>query len=395
MIKSPTYFNTPTGRGVSGTVPCTTACSQALFPSAFIVLEFLCLYFEIMRNNNSIKSAADSQMLAIDSLDEHQLRQVLRHITLIHPAIVGAALANVIGSNDETSVDTEQMSNLTETRFLSRYVSEGPKLPSRTVSKGEALPPKRIFRDDEDDAVTIIEPETMPSTIGRPYSKGKSTEKPSPESVVSLSRPKPSRGEPSIGDLKPLIQAHEDELLSENILPSPASESISASPSRDEIACYLVYEPGSSGKLILHYSEISLDHAIGKWVPGPGKKIQGFKVTQNSGRSDLIGNCAGGVSGRKNYCSGWCQFVRSAKALNGTLTLLEETGTGLPVDVYFYFNGSNSQTVKLLAGVPIDVSKILAVACLPKHTSFYTNSITIDMLKWLGDANGIGASSMM
>ena len=195
--------------------------------------------------------------------------------------------------------------------------------------------------DDDDDAVTIIEPETQPSTIGRPYSKGKSTEKPSPESVVSLSRPKPSRGEPSIGDLKPLIQAHEDELLSENILPSPASESISASPSRDEIACYLVYEPGSSGKLILHYSETSLDHAIGKWVPGPGKKIQGFKVTQNSGRSDLIGNCAGGVSGRKNYCSGWCQFVRSAKALNGTLTLLEETGTGLPVDVYFYFNGSN------------------------------------------------------
>ena len=158
-------------------------------------------------------------------------------------------------------------------------------------------------------------------------------------------------------------------------------------------ACYLLYEPDSSGRLVLQYSKVPVENAIGMWVPGPGKKITEFKFKQNLGKSVLIGSCASGVQGRKNYCSGWCQFVRAAKLMNGNVTLWDPTSKGLLVDVWMY-NDTNSlgQSTKLSPGVPVNVTKILAVACLPKHTDFY-DSLTVDIVKWMADANSIGAAS--
>jgi hypothetical protein len=159
-------------------------------------------------------------------------------------------------------------------------------------------------------------------------------------------------------------------------------------------ACYLVYETDSSGRLVLHYSKEPVASAIGMWVPGPGKKISGFKYTQNVGRSVLIGNCSAGVQGRRNYCSGWCQFVRGARLMNGQVTLWDPTAKGLFVDVHVYNDTTNAheQTVELPRGIPTDVSKILAVACLPKNTDFFSN-MAVDIVKWLGDGNTIGAAS--
>merc|ERR1712194_616468 len=42
-------------------------------------------------------------------------------------------------------------------------------------------------------------------------------------------------------------------------------------------ACYLLYDPDSSGQLVEHYVKSSVDFAIGRWIPGSGKKIAGFK----------------------------------------------------------------------------------------------------------------------
>ena len=160
-------------------------------------------------------------------------------------------------------------------------------------------------------------------------------------------------------------------------------------------ACYLIYEPDSSGRLVLHYSKTPLEHAIGMWTPGAGKQISGFKFKQNLGRSVLIGSCSSGVQGRKNYCSGWCQFVRAARLQAGQVTIWDPTSKGLPVDIWLY-NDTNKtnldQSHKLVLGEATDVSTILAVACLPKNTDFYAN-LTVDLHKWMADGNSLGAVS--
>lgn len=157
---------------------------------------------------------------------------------------------------------------------------------------------------------------------------------------------------------------------------------------------------------MLHYSKVAVPHAAGFWSPGPGQKIQGFKFKQNLGRSELIGNCAAGVAGRKNYYSGWCQFVRAARALGGCVVIIshgddeEEDGDenefmyGLPVDIHVYYeevrDGCNSH--KLEVNKPFDVSEIDAVACVPKHSDAFEGLSKVDMTIWAQLANSVGAT---
>ena len=168
-----------------------------------------------------------------------------------------------------------------------------------------------------------------------------------------------------------------------------------AAPSPEGGACYLVYEPDSSGRLVEHFSKTPIANAIGRWTPTMGKpKIATFKFKQNLGKNILIGNCAAGVQGRKNYASGWCQYVRSAKIMKAEIILWDPVSKGLPVDVYLYTDNPSSahQTVKLVQGVPARTDNVLAVACIPKHTRFYSGMV-VDMLKWLADGSTYGASS--
>mmetsp|Transcript_61068 Transcript_61068/g.90568 ORF Transcript_61068/g.90568 Transcript_61068/m.90568 type:complete len:406 (-) Transcript_61068:546-1763(-) len=164
--------------------------------------------------------------------------------------------------------------------------------------------------------------------------------------------------------------------------------------------CYLVYDPDSSGKLMLYYSHSNVTNALGFWKPSHDKAIQGFKFKRNFGRSELIGNIAsGGIAGRKKYYSGWCQFVRSAKALNGSLLLRSrsENGPGLDVDIYFFYKfgygPEQIQTIQMPEDTMFDVSQINAVACLPKHAEFFDHTLKIDMNRWLTEANNIGVAS--
>jgi hypothetical protein len=80
--------------------------------------------------------------------------------------------------------------------------------------------------------------------------------------------------------------------------------------------------------------------------------------------------------------------------MDGQVTLWDPTAKGLFVDVYIYNDTANAheQTVELPRGKPLDVSKILAVACLPKNTQFFAN-MAVDIVKWLADGNAIGAAS--
>ncbi|KAG7373925.1 hypothetical protein IV203_013020 [Nitzschia inconspicua] len=163
----------------------------------------------------------------------------------------------------------------------------------------------------------------------------------------------------------------------------------------DEPACYLVYEPDSSGRLVEHYSKTPVADAVGRWVARGGKKIAGFKFARNAGRNVLIGSCSAGVQGRKNYCNGWCQFVKSCKVLQGDVTLFDinEGVKAMPVDVYLYYDRPNHQTVKLEPGTSLTTDKLLAVACLPRSSPFFVTNDSVDVMKWLQDARAYGYST--
>jgi hypothetical protein len=169
-------------------------------------------------------------------------------------------------------------------------------------------------------------------------------------------------------------------------------------PCPDGGACYLVYDPDSSGRIVEHYGKTPVNFAIGRWVPSSEKKIAGFKFKRNVGRNDLIGNCSAGVQGRQNYCSGWCQFVRSAKVMGGEVMMWDPAvgRKGLMVDVFLYYDDyrPRHQTVRMEEAIPYTTDKLLAVACIPKGTPFFED-MTIDILKWLAEGSTYGYSSKM
>ena len=185
------------------------------------------------------------------------------------------------------------------------------------------------------------------------------------------------------------------------IAPEPAStekEKLVARqiPCPDGGACYLVYDPDSSGCLVEHYSKDPVEFAIGRWVPGPKKKIAGFKFKRNVGRNVLIQNCSAGVQGRKSYCSGWCQFFRSAMVMNGEVVLYDPVKKGLMVDVYLYYNDPrpNYQTIRMEQAVPYTTENVLAVSCIPKGTPFF-ECMRVDLILWLAEGSKFGYSSKM
>ena len=126
--------------------------------------------------------------------------------------------------------------------------------------------------------------------------------------------------------------------VSESIPAPEQPEAVAEGPEEDS-GCYLVYDADGC-KLIEHYSKTKVPGAIGFYAPGPGQTIPGFKFKSKQGRNELIGNCSsGGVAGRKNYYSGWCQFIRAAKTMNGSLWIYPraEDKAGLAFDGAYRF----------------------------------------------------------
>ena len=187
-----------------------------------------------------------------------------------------------------------------------------------------------------------------------------------------------------------VLEASDEAPLSSGQTPALGREASSG-------ACYLVYEPDSSGRLVEYYSKESIEGAVGMWVPGDGHTLPAFKFNPSNSRTVVIGNCSAGVIGRKNYASGWCSFLRSAQLMDGCVTVWDPSITkGLAVDVYIYQDEKkcpSQQTVHLETGVPTSVSNALAVACMPKNARFYKGINGIPMNKWLEDGRTNGTSS--
>jgi len=159
--------------------------------------------------------------------------------------------------------------------------------------------------------------------------------------------------------------------------------------------CYLVYEPASGGRLMLHYSQgIVPDNAVGFWCPGPGQSIQGFKFKQAGGRSELIKGIAGGDANRRKYFAGWCQFLKLAKAKNGRIIQFTPE-QGVAVDCYAYQTSkSHPEFLDLESGL-VDITHYNAIAVVPKHHAFLQGVKTINENNFLELGNMAGASTTM
>jgi len=159
--------------------------------------------------------------------------------------------------------------------------------------------------------------------------------------------------------------------------------------------CYLVYEPSSGGRLMLHYSQgVVPDNAVGFWAPAPTQKIQGFKFKQAGGRSELIKGIAGGDSNRRKYFVGWCQFLKLCKAKSGSVIQFEPK-QGVDVDIYGYDASKSHPQFLDLNSKMTDISQYDAVAVMPRHHDFLKGVQKLPMSTFLEKGSLSGASTKL
>jgi len=136
--------------------------------------------------------------------------------------------------------------------------------------------------------------------------------------------------------------------------------------------CYLVYDTGGRGRLVLFYSKGQIPRkALGFWCAGPGRSIQGFKFKQNGGKVELIKGIAGGDSNRRKYFSGWCQFIKLAKSFNGYVIKFPKSEQGVEVDVIGYKNKEEKAYELYLDAGLIEVGFFDAISVVPKYNTTF------------------------
>ena len=214
----------------------------------------------------------------------------------------------------------------------------------------------RSYQSDDGDMVSV--PITTPKTTGKSRNFGRRLDNGMVSKIVS---PQAS------SNAKPVAKAEEN-----------------------PPGCYLVYYSDSGGRLTLHYSKEAVANAIGFWHAGNGKTIQGFKFRQNAGRVELIKGIAGGDANKRKFFSGWCQFVKAAVVFSGSIRKFPNNG-GLEVDLYAHcVDGS---VLKLdIDDASADVTKLDAIACVPKHKSAFQGINTLDLNRFVNSANIAGAA---
>lgn len=146
--------------------------------------------------------------------------------------------------------------------------------------------------------------------------------------------------------------------------------------------------------LIYSRGDIPLN-AIGFWCAGPGREIQGFKFKQAGGRVELIKGIAGGDQNRKKYFSGWCQFIKLAKAMGGYVIKFPNSEQGVEVDIIAYKKDQEQPFELDLDDGLIEVGDFDAIAVVPKHNPTFKGVQSIPLTNFMELGNLAGASSTM
>jgi hypothetical protein len=97
-----------------------------------------------------------------------------------------------------------------------------------------------------------------------------------------------------------------------------------------------------------------------------------------------------GSNYKSKYFSGWCQFVKAAKAFNGFVCKWNDKG-GLEVDLYVFI-AETCEVKKIEDGDMYDVSHIDAVACLPRGNNTFNGVKTGEYGTFLNRGNGAGGA---
>jgi hypothetical protein len=171
------------------------------------------------------------------------------------------------------------------------------------------------------------------------------------------------------------------------------SEQLMAEESKNieqpEEGCYLLFDESSGGKMTIQYSRNPVNGAIGFWAPGRGKKLQGFKFSQNQGRSDLLKDIAG-KDYKKKYFSGVCQFIKAARMQTGFYCKWSDHER-IENDVYVFYNDT-CEIKQIVDGELFDVGDIDAVAVVPKGNSTFIGVRTGEFGAFIGRGDAAGAS---
>jgi Immune Mapped Protein 2 (IMP2) N-terminal domain len=160
--------------------------------------------------------------------------------------------------------------------------------------------------------------------------------------------------------------------------------------------CYMTFEPSSGGRLMILYSrgEIPMN-SIGFWCAGPGRTIQDFKFKQAGGWSELIKGIAGGDQNRRKYYSGWCQFIKMAKAMNGYVIKFPNCIQGVEVDVVAYHSATSQPYELDLDEGLVEVGDFDAISVIPKHNTTFRGIKSINLNNFLELGNLAGASTKL
>lgn len=126
---------------------------------------------------------------------------------------------------------------------------------------------------------------------------------------------------------------------------------------------YLTFDASSQGTLFMTWSKTPVDGALAYFKPT--KVVPQFKYLR-SGKSELVRNIQ---QDHKQYNQGWCSFAKTCKQFEGSLQLLEGAG---PKDVALLYNMNSNDIIRAEVGKPMDMSKVSAVACVPKDVSDFT-----------------------
>jgi hypothetical protein len=175
-------------------------------------------------------------------------------------------------------------------------------------------------------------------------------------------------------------------MLAPAVLP-PAFHNMSDEKKDSEdgpIGCYLTFESSSGGQLVLIYSKSEIPlNAIGFWCPGPDHQIQGFKFKSNGGKSELIKGIAGGDQNRRKYYSGWCQFIKLAKAMQGYVIKFPNPKQGVEVDIVAYKTASQHPYELDLDQGLMEVGDFDAIAgTVGRLPSYVCHVLFVRMRKW-------------
>ena len=118
---------------------------------------------------------------------------------------------------------------------------------------------------------------------------------------------------------------------------------------------HLVFSEANGGCFELHWSADPVDGALACFLPR--EPVAEFKLSANGGRSELCRNVGG--PNVKAFYNGWVSFVKMARKLEGSFTLL----SNLPKQpVALYLAASGLAVTRLAEGGTVSFEGVRAVA---------------------------------